>query len=60
MAKPTKARVLRTLRRLAEKVERADNLHHAGFRIRAEDWSELNYLTNEAKVLLESCEAKGK
>jgi hypothetical protein len=56
MAKPTKELALRMLRRLAEKIERADNIHHAGIRVRAEDWSELHQLVNEAKALLESCE----
>ena len=40
------------LRRLAEKVKRANDLQHSGGRVVAEDWDELYLLTNEAGEVL--------
>lgn len=45
---------LEMLKRLTEKVERANNLQHSrkGHTIPQEDWAELFHLTNEAKSLI--------
>lgn len=45
------------LRRLAEKVRRANSIQHSGGRVSAEDWSELHQLTNEAFGLIDAAEA---
>ena len=46
--------VKRMLRRLAEKVKRANDIQHSGGKIQPEDWAELYQLTNEAFVLLQA------
>ena len=40
------------LRRLVERVERANAIQHSGGPIEPEDWAELNQLTNEARGVL--------
>lgn len=42
----------RMLRRLAEKVKRANEIQHSGGRVSAEDWAELYQLVNEAGDVL--------
>lgn len=42
------------LRRLAEKVRRANSIQHSGGKVDDEDWSELHGLSNEAFALLET------
>lgn len=42
------------LRRLAEKVRRANNIQHSGGKVDDEDWSELHDLSNEAFALLDT------
>lgn len=44
----------RMLKRLTEKVERANAIQHSGVPIEPEDWAELYQLTNEAKAVLEA------
>ena len=44
---------VQVLRRMTEKVERANHIQHSGGKLMAEDWSELFSLTNEAKAVLE-------
>lgn len=46
------------LRRLTEKVRRANAIQHSGGKLRAEDWAELYQLTNESFALLDSEEDK--
>lgn len=46
----------RMLRRLAEKVRRADAIRHSGGRLTASDWSELHGLQQEAFALLATLE----
>jgi hypothetical protein len=41
------------LQRLIEKVKRVNEIQHSGGRVKAEDWSELYQLTNEASALLD-------
>lgn len=41
------------LRRLTEKVQRANDIQHSGGEITPEDWSELHQLTNEAQGLIQ-------
>ena len=45
--------VARMLKRLAEKVKRANSIQHSGGKIDAEDWSELFQLVNEAEGVLD-------
>jgi len=47
-----------TLRRLAEKVKRANETQHSGCSITPEDWGELYQLTNEAFEVLENVDEK--
>ena len=54
-----KEKLLRMLKRLTEKVERANNIQHSrtSHTIPAEDWSELHQLTAESKALILEVEA---
>ena len=45
--------LLTELRRLTEKVERANAIQHSGGAIEPEDWSELYQLTNEARAAID-------
>jgi hypothetical protein len=44
--------LLGMLERLAHKVKRANTIQHSGGRVIAEDWSELDSLTNEAQGII--------
>lgn len=44
------------LKRLTEKVARANGIQHSGGRVTAEDWSELRALTNESSAVIEAAE----
>jgi hypothetical protein len=50
--------LLNTLKRLTEKVIRANSIQHSGCIIEPEDWSELYQLQNEAKVVIAKSEGK--
>jgi hypothetical protein len=49
--------LLSVLERLTEKIARANAIQHSGTDIELEDWSELYFLTNEARAAI--AKAKG-
>jgi hypothetical protein len=54
---PPEPEILTTLKRLAEKVARANSIRASGGAIDAEDWSELNQLQAEAAEVIGKAEA---
>jgi hypothetical protein len=53
-AKNAPIHAIQILKRLTEKVERANHIQHSGGHLIAEDWSELYALTNQARSILEN------
>lgn len=51
--------LLNVLKRLTEKLARANAIQHSGARLQAEDWSELYQLQNESAGIIAKAEGRG-
>jgi hypothetical protein len=53
-AKNAPIHAIQILKRMTEKVERANNIQHSGGHLIAEDWAELYALTSQSRGILEN------